>query len=58
MGRWDTALRVGAMLTIVTAYGVYVTAGRDPYLLYVVIASLGTLAAPEFVDRLPVGPSK
>lgn len=56
--KWDTVLRVGAMLFIAVAYGLYLKAGSDPWLLYLVIAAVGTLAAPEFVDRLPVGPSK
>lgn len=56
--KWDAILRIGAMLTIVVAYAIYVKAGRDLTTLSLVIASLGTLAAPEFVDRLPFGPSK
>lgn len=56
--QWDHALRGLAMLFILGAYVVYTRFGTSMTTLFLVIASVGTLAMPEFVDRLPFGPSK
>jgi uncharacterized membrane protein len=56
--KWDHALRAVAMLAIVAAYAVFLNFGQSMRTLVFVVVAVGTLAMPEFVDRLPFGPSK
>lgn len=56
--RWDTALRGLGIAGFLGAYLLYLRFGSSFQVFAFVVAAIGTLVMPEFVDRLPVGPAK
>jgi len=56
--KWDTALRAVGIVGVLAAYGVFVEAGESIYVLGLIVAAIGTLVMPEFVDRMPYLPDK
>jgi hypothetical protein len=56
--KWDTLLRAAGIVGIVAAYAVYTVLGQSTEVFVLVVLAIGTLVSPEFVDNLPIGPSK
>lgn len=56
--KWDKLLRVGGIAGLLVAYLIYALEGGNLEVFIVVVLAIGTLVSPEFVDRMPFGPSK
>ena len=56
--KWDTALRVGGIVGVISIGLVAAEFGLSQSELVILIGALVALVAPEALDKLPVGPSK
>ena len=56
--KWETALRVGGIVGVISIGLVAAEIGLSPSELVILIGALVALVAPEALDKLPVGPSK
>ena len=56
--KWDTALRVGGIVGVISLGLVGGEFGLSQSELAILIGALVALVAPEALDKLPVGPSK
>ena len=56
--RWDLALRVVGIGGVLAAYLIFLRFGESAELFVTVVLAIGTLVMPEFIDHLPIGPTK
>ncbi|WLW38143.1 hypothetical protein [Halorubrum tailed virus BLv36] len=56
--KWETALRVGGIVGVISLGFVAAEFGLSENELLILIGALVALVAPEALDKLPFGPSK